>query len=194
MVISVDEINVVERYIILLLGVKDFEFVQNRAYLQREMYVLSHSFKELSVKTCYKSYFLGPYSVNVSDAITTLTNLKLIRMKTDRIELTVGGKHVFNTLKNITDEQTIQKIAESKVHLNDLSMHELSAIIHFSYLFDNNATKTLNDDDVLKSRRQIAVSLYQKNKVGAQKAADIAGESLKDFLENFKTANYQNAA
>ena len=183
-----------ERHIVLLLGVKDFEPVQNRAYLQREMYVLSHSFQELSVKTDYKPYLLGPYSITVVDAITTLTNLKLIRMKTGRIELTSDGKHVFNMLKNITDEQTIQKIAESKVHLNDLSTHELSAIIHFSYLSDSDEAKALNDDDVLKNRRQIAVSLYKKNKVSVQKAADIAGESLKDFLEKFKTANYQNAA
>ena len=191
MVAVIDDLDIVERYMILLLGVKDFEPVRNRAYLQREMYVMSQMFENLSVKTNYQPYFLGPYSATVSGSITSLTNLELIRMKTDRIELTRSGKQCFTMLKNIANEQTIQKIAESKVYLNDLSTDELSVIIHFSYLSKH---ETLNDEDVLKSRKQIAVSLYQKNKVDAQKAADIAGETLKDFLANFKTANYQHAA
>lgn len=191
MVAVIDDLDIVERYMILLLGVKDFEPVLNRAYLQREMYVMSQMFENLSVKTNYQPYFLGPYSATVSGSITSLTNLELIRMKTDRIELTRSGKQCFTMLKNIANEQTIQKIAESKVYLNDLSTDELSVIIHFSYLSKH---ETLNDEDVLKSRKQIAVSLYQKNKVDAQKAADIAGETLKDFLANFKTANYQHAA
>ena len=187
---TIKNIGPVERYIILLLGVKDFEPVQNRAYLQREVYILSHSFRELSVKTRYQAYFLGPYSIAVSDAIASLIDKKLATMKTDRIELTVDGKRTFNMLKVKTDTRTIQKIADSKIYLNDLSTDELSAIIHFSYLSGND---TLNDNDLLKSRRHVAVSLYQKNKISAEKASEIAGETLKDFLANFKTANYQMA-
>ena len=185
----IKNLGTVERYIILLLGVKDFEPVQNRAYLQREIYILSHSFQELSVKTRYQAYFLGPYSIAVSDAIASLIDKKLATMKTDRIELTIDGKRTFNMLKVKTDTRTIQKIADSKIYLNDLSTDELSAIIHFSYLSGND---TLNDD-LLKSRRHVAVSLYQKNKISVEKASEIAGETLKDFLANFKTANYQMA-
>ena len=187
---TIENIDTIEKYIILLLGVKDYESVQNRAYIQREIYVLSRSFLDLKSKSDYKPYFLGPYSIHVSNAIITLTEMGLVRMKTCRIELTDDGRSVFNALKDTMNEQTIRSIAKAKIHLNDLSTHELSAIIHFSYLAEDG---DLNDEDLQKSRKSVAMSLYQKHKVDAQKAADIAGESLEKFLANFKTATYGHA-
>ena len=55
------------------------------------MYVLSHSFQELSVKTDYKPYLLGPYSITVADAGADPSRMRPIK-STCFLGREVGGR------------------------------------------------------------------------------------------------------
>lgn len=40
--------------------------------------------------------------------------------------------------------------------------------------------------DIMQNRKQLAVSLYKKDKISAQKAAEISGEDFEDFFAHLK--------
>ena len=87
-------------------------------------------------------------------------------------------------LKKNSEEKVIQKIKEFKGFLNDLTKDELLAFTYFSYPSQNELEKeSIEYKDLIPKRKRLAISMYQKGKISAQKAAQIAGEHLEDFLE-----------
>ena len=151
------------------------------------MYVLQNLFTELADETDYEPYFLGPYSEIVANEAEHLKDSDLIRAEPGKFELTSDGKKVFDILKNRSNKEKIQKIEEFKELFNDLTKDELLAFIYFSYPSQNELEKeSIEYADLLQKRRNIAISLYQKDKISAQKAAQIAGEPLEDFLQELK--------
>lgn len=78
------------------------------------------------------------------------------------------------------DEEKLKLIDEVKEWLNDLSDDELTALIYFS--FPEMAVESRELERIRRKRRMLAASLYAKGKVSLEKAADIAGMSLVDFM------------
>ena len=184
---KIEQLNYVDKFILLLLGAKNSESIPGPTHLQKEMYVLQNLFTELADETDYEPYFLGPYSEIVANEAEHLNDSDLIRAEPGKFELTSDGKKVFDILKNKSNKEKIQKIEEFKDLFNDLTKDELLAFIYFSYPSQNKLEKeSIKYADLLQKRRKIAISLYQKDKISAQKAAQIAGEPLEDFLQELK--------
>lgn len=184
---KIEQLNYVDQFILLLLGAKNSESIPGPIHLQKEMYVLQNLFTELADETDYEPYFLGPYSEIVANEAEHLKDSDLIRAEPGKFELTSDGKKVFDILKNRSNKEKIQKIEEFKELFNDLTKDELLAFIYFSYPSQNELEKeSIEYADLLQKRRNIAISLYQKDKISAQKAAQIAGEPLEDFLQELK--------
>ena len=184
---KIEQLNYVDQFILLLLGAKNSESIPSPTHLQKEMYVLQNLFTELADETDYEPYFLGPYSEIVANEAEHLNDSDLIRTEPGKFELTSDGKKVFDILKNKSNKEKIQKIEEFKELFNDLTKDELLAFIYFSYPSQNELEKeSIEYADLLQKRRKIAISLYQKDKISAQKATQIAGEPLEDFLQELK--------
>ena len=183
---KIEQLNDVDRFILLLLGAKNFESIPGPMHFQKEMYLLQNIFPKLTDETDYEPYFLGPHSEIIADKAEQLASSDLIKAELGKLELTLDGKKVFNILKKSSKEE-IKKIEEIKEFLNDLTNDELLAFIYFSYPSQGELEKeSIEYKNLLPKRKKLAISMYQKGKLSAQKAAQIAGEYLEDFLKELK--------
>ena len=184
---KIDYLNEVDKYIILLLGAKKGEPVKGPLWLQKEMFVIQDLYPELGEETDFEPYFLGPHSEIVQNEAEELRNSKFIDVVNRRFQLSKKGKEVFNILKH-SYEDKLPKILEFKEILNDLERDELLAFIYFSYPSPEELEKeSIEYKELLPKREKLAVSLYLKDKISAQKAAQIAGKDIDSFLEKLKT-------
>lgn len=187
---KIEQLNRVDRFILLLLGAKNSEPIPGPIHLQKEMYLLQKLFPKLADETDYEPYFLGPYSEIVSDEVEQLASSGMVSAKPGRIELTPDGNKAFGIMKEKSSEKEMQKVEEFKELLNDLTKDELLAFIYFSYPSQNELEKeSIEYIDLLTKRPRLALSMYRKGKISAQKAAQIADKHLEDFLEGLKTWN-----
>ncbi len=184
---KMEHLNEVDRFILLLAGANDQKSIPGPLWLQKEMYVLQNMYPELEDDTDFEPYFLGPHSDIVEDEAEELKNSNLITIEKGQIKLTNDGKKVFQLLKK-KYEPKIEKISEFKEMLNDLPKNELLAFIYFSYPSPEELEKeSIEYQHLLPKRKQLAISLFLKDKISAQKAAQIAGVNFQDFVENLKT-------
>lgn len=182
-----EKLNVVAKFIILLLGEKNSEPIPGPLHLQKEMFLLQGTIPKLADKIDYKSDFSGPHSDIVSNQIDRLVSLGIINVKYDKIELTQYGLQVVDILKEKIDEEDAKIIKDFKEFLNDLTKDELLAFIYFAYPYTVELEKESDEYlDLLSKRKNIALSMYYKDKIGVQKAAELSGEYLGDFLKELK--------
>ena len=180
----VEQLNTVGKFVLLLLGANDSEPVPSNIHFQKEMYLLQKLFPELADETDYEPYFLGPYSEIVDSEAEELKSSGLIQIVSGKFRLTSEGEKIHSVVKQGSNAKEIQKSEEFKEFLNDLTKDELLAFIYFSYPSTEEFEKeSIEYEDLLPKRRRLAVSMYQKGKISAQKAAQIAGAYLEDMLE-----------
>lgn len=184
---KIAQLNEVDRFILLLLGAKKSEPVPGPIHLQKEMFLLQNMFPELADETDFEPYFLGPHSEIVADEAEQLKMSGLIKADPGSIKLTSEGKSAFEALLKKSDKNEICKIEEFKEFLNDLSKDELLAFIYFGYPLTDLAKESIEYKELLPRRKKLAISLYRKDKLSAQRAAQIAGEDLEDFLKQLKS-------
>jgi hypothetical protein len=186
---KIEQLNEVDKFILLLLGAKDSEPVPGQIHLQKEMYLLQNVFPQLQDETDFEPYFLGPHSEIVANEEEELQRSNLIDVRGGQIRLTSDGKSVFQELIKRADKKEFEKIQEFKDFLNDLSKDELLAFIYFSYPSPEELEKeSIEYKELLPKRKRLAISMYKKDKISAQKAAQIAGMDLEDFLKELKRA------
>ncbi len=190
---KIEHLNCSGRFILLLLGAKDCEPVPSSLHLQNEMYLLQNLFPELADEACYEPHRLGPHSEIVENEAVRMEITGLTSARDGRLELTPDGRRAAAALKSRSGITIIQKIEEFKEFLNDLTKDELLAFICFSYPSQNKSEKESAEyKDLLSKRKKLAASMHQKGKISAQKAAEIAGECLGDFLKELKIAIYED--
>ena len=186
---KIEQLNHVDRFILLLLGTKNAEPVPGPVHLQKEMYLLQNLFPELADEADYEPNFLGPYSEAVAGGAERLASSDLTRAGPKGFELTPDGKKVFDILKKGSSEEEVRKAGEFKDLLNDLSVDELLTFVYFSYPSETGLEKESAEyRNLLPRRGKLAMSMYQREKISAQKAAQIAGMHLEDFLGGLKSA------
>lgn len=181
------DLNEVDKFLLLLLGAKDAEPVPDETHIQKEMYFMQNIFPKLAEELDYEPYLYGPESEIVSKRVEELEYSNLLKKDGKKIELTTHGKKIFEKLSDTVDKDVIQKITRFKEFLNDLTVYELLAFTYFTYESQEDLKKESDIYDELSSKRvKLAISMYKKDKISAQKAAQIAGKDLMGFLKELK--------
>ena len=68
-----------------------------------------------------------------------------------------------------------------------MSKDELLAFVYFAYPTQKDLeVESIEYKNLLQKRKRLAISMYKKDKISAQKAAEIAGESFEDFFDELK--------
>lgn len=184
---NLEEINTVDKFIILLAGAKESKPIPGPLHLQKEMYLLQNLFPDLATETDYEPYFMGRHSEVVEEELKELQLSGLIRSVNGPISLTSDGAMVLAKLKEKSDEKEIKKAEEFKDLLNDMTKDELLAFVYSSDPDQNELEKeSIEYKRVVQNRKRLAISMYKKDKISAQKAADIAGERFEDFFVELK--------
>lgn len=181
----IEQLNNVDKFILLLLGAKDSESVPGPLHLQKQMYQLQNLFPKLAAETDYELYMLGPHSDIVEYEVEELKSSGLIR--TSPLKLTPDGKEVFTMLKKRASKKENEKVEEFKDLLNDMTSDEILAFVYFTYPSQNDLKmESIEYEKLLPKRKRLAISMYQKGKISAQRAAEIAGERFEDFFDELK--------
>lgn len=186
---EIERLNEVDRFLILLVGAKEYESIPDTIHLQKGIYLLQKIFPDLAAETDYKPYFMGQYSEVVADELDELESAGLIKNASGSIKLTSDGSAASIRLRGRSSKKEIEEVEEFKDLLNDMTKEELLAFVCLS----DPAHEKLEEEstvykDVVRNRMRLAVSMYRKGKIGAQKAAEISGEDFENFFTRLKSA------
>ena len=176
------QMSTLGRFILLLAGVREGEPINSKTHLQKEMYILQKRFVELADEAGYEPDLAGPYSKAVEDEVECLESIKLIGKDRERVKLTADGRAVFDSIKRGMGED-LESIDELKETLNDLSKRELMALVYLPEPIKILEEESSEYEDVVRQREDLAMAMYEKDKISVQKAAQIAGMYLGDFLD-----------
>lgn len=185
-----EEYGVWGKYILALLYAKNKEPIVGSIKLQKELFLLSRSIKELRENDVFEAHFLGPYSEEIEeDVVGNLEVDGLIKISDKKgkiYALTSEGEHIARRIYENLPEKERRLVEWVKELLNDLENEEVLALIYFSY--PKMAKHSTKIDRILKKRRDLALSLYKKGKISLRKAAEIACIDQEKFTELLKEA------
>jgi predicted HTH domain antitoxin len=162
--------------------------VRGNLWLQKEMFLLSKNLEELKDLN-FNEHLFGPYSPLLQSIQKQFINSKLIQQPYDTgpILLTQKGERIAKRLWNSIHILTKNTLKEIKILLNDLDMWEVISFIYSSY------PETTTNSDVIdgynNNKIQSAIKLFIKEKVSLEKAANIAGKPIEEFIEILKKNN-----
>ena len=181
------QLNTVDKFILLLAGAQKGEPIPGRIHLQKEMYFLQRRFQDLGDEAGYEPYLIGPYSEMVKDEAEQLELSGLISEERGRFEITRDGRAAFDSISRTMGSE-LEGVEEIKELLNDMTKREVMALVYFSEPIKGLENESVEYEDLARRREDLAMSMYKKDKIGAQKAAHIAGMYLGDFIDKIKTS------
>ncbi len=185
----VDQLDAVERYLLLLLYAPDHtdkfaQPVRGRTWLQKEMFLLSKLTGELEEKTEYDPNIMGSYSQIVDEVEDQFYISEYEERLGDSMKLSLEGKRLAEEVWSGASEREKRIVAGVKTLLNDMSQLELLGFIYAEY--PETAVNSEKKAEVEARRLEIAISLFQKGKVPLEKAAQVAKQPTDAFLRELR--------
>jgi predicted HTH domain antitoxin len=185
----IDQLDTVERYLLLLLYAPDHTDVfarpvRGRTWLQKEMFLLSKLTGELEEKTEYDPNIMGSYSQIVDEVEDQFYISEYEERIGDSMKLSLEGKKLAEEVWLKANDREKRIVAGVKTLLNDMSQLELLGFIYTEY--PETAVNSEKKAEVEARRLEIAISLLQKGKVPLDKAAQVAKQSTNSFLQELK--------
>ncbi len=175
------DFDLVQRYILALLASHDRVRIPGKLWLQKELFLISKLRVRLAEEAEFVPYLRGPYSEIADDALEDLKRVGLVDFNKygGDIRLTPEGAKVAGELQRSLPPEVKTEVDDTKEFLNSVSEDELLVFTYFSY--PAMVTGSVVKDRAAKVRVARAVSLYEKEKVSLEKAAELAGLSLAQF-------------
>ena len=176
-----EDLDIVQRYILALLGSHNAERVPAKLWLQKELFLLSKLRENLSNKTDFVPYLKGPYSDVAEGALSDLRNMGFVEFDNygSDIRLTPKGRASAADLALKMPPEVKKEVDDIKGFLNSLSEDELLVFTYYSY--PETVTDSVVKERIAKVREPRAFALYRRGKVSLEKAAELAGLSLPEF-------------
>ncbi|NCN69298.1 MAG: hypothetical protein GW779_06130 [Candidatus Altiarchaeum hamiconexum] len=162
------EIEVIERYIILLLGVVDRP-VPSLEHLQKELFILSQANPKIANFIVFEKHYEGPYSVDTADLINNpVYHIGAYqRDREGKSWLTSKGKKDYdNLVKDHSDEPKFKEMLGMMKMIRELydklSKEELLFLVYTTY--PEYRQKSRISDELLlpQKREEIARRLLEK--------------------------------
>ena len=179
----INNLSITQKYIILLLHANNDRSLQGKLWLQKILFLISQNIEELNEDADFEEDLLGPYSEIVAEEFDQLISEKIIKKKFPH-DLSIYGKTIANNLEREISIEEKQIIEHMKDFLNDLTDDELLGFIYFSY--PEFTQESIKYDKIKKNRIDIAISLYEKNKISLGKAALISDLNQEELIRRLK--------
>lgn len=167
-------------FAIILIGINNFNAIKGKTWFQKELFLISNNLEPLQEEADFKPDYMGPYSEEAKEALDVLEAYNIVKYSGSSIKLTDLGKGVYNEIIGSFSNEEIEIIRDFKDLLNDMDYYDLLGFIYFTYPEYIDESFVLKE--ILPRRRNIAYSLFSKNKVSLEKAAEIAGIPIEEFL------------
>lgn len=175
-----EDMSELQKYIVMLLNAKNQEPIKGHLWFQKELFLIAKNIKELQEEASFDSDMFGPYSENAQEQLDDLEMDEVIIKEGNKIYLSKVGSQIAQMIERKTHKQILELIAEFKILLNDLDKDEILTFIYFTY--PDLTEESLIKDKIMKKRKEVAIKLYKKGKISLQRAAELAGEPLEQFV------------
>lgn len=173
------ELNNAEKIVLLLLATQNEQAVPGNLWLQKQIFLIAEELPALAEYLDYEPHLQGPFSETVNNIADNLQYLGLVKRSRRGLELTESGSNSAKRIMSGSDAELISQIQSAKNLLNDLSKDEM--LVYIYYTFPQMTTSSWEKEDLQEKRVSAAKSLYLRNKVDLEKAADLAGVSRSKF-------------
>ena len=175
--------DALDALIIAVLFSNNSEPIKGRLWLQKIVFVLDRNIEQ--IKAIFDGYYIGPYSERVTLALERFIGSGYVDITSSgKIFLTDKGKELASSIiKKITKEK-YDLINEVKEFLNGMNRIELIAFTYST--FPEYTDKSDVYEEYLRTRLQASISLYKKGKISLEKASEIAGIPLVEYIKIIK--------
>lgn len=176
--IKMDGQEVIERHLILLLGVRDMP-IKSDLYLQKEMFILSNSKEELKEELNFEKHYYGPYSQLLQGILIKPSYIKdPFDFDGNRIFLSENGKEEYQKMveKYSEDKKFIKLLLSLKLIrelYDNLSSNELLFLIYATYpkyIELSNIAKEIIEDPL---RSRIVEGLFSKGIISNERYREL---------------------
>ncbi len=171
-----DEFEVIERYLILLLGAINRP-IPSSLHLQKELFVLSQSWASIQKFLKFLKHYKGPYSPEIQDLIESPMHYPdAFQVESGKICLTENGRQIYKALvqhhgNNPKFRRFLQALKLVRTLYDRLSRDELLLLIYLTY--PEYTEKSEEFDRVMRRRKMLARSLLNKGLITEQRYKEI---------------------
>jgi uncharacterized protein YwgA len=180
--VSVDKLGQLPLLILYAINATDGKAV-NEVHLQKIMFQTMKILKADPEDAGYRAHYYGPYSDVIKEEEKSLESLGFITEKNNRMEISESVKDEVSKIKPPSEEAgfKIKMVAEDLSKLeNDellLMIYSDDLELHDGKYLENSKVK----DKIMGNRITIAIGMYRSNKVSLERAAELAGTTVRDL-------------
>lgn len=175
----VPKLNPVQKYALLYAEAKARQPVRGKLWYQKGLFLLAQKSPDLANELAYEPSLMGPLSDSLDWNLDQLESVGML-VRTDSKYLTTRfGDECARLLRKEFDSSELAHMEEIKDLLNDLPRDELLALVYALYPLMTVESQELAR--ILPKRKDLAVSLYGRGKVGLELGARIANLSVQEF-------------
>jgi hypothetical protein len=174
-----DNVEVIERYIILLLGVRDRP-IPTATHVQKELFALTRANPRMAERIPFDRHHLGPYS----DDVKSISRNPIYHRdayvvdENNRLHLTDGGRAVFDDLVsgNSADPRFKELLAIMTMVrdlYDDLTVDEVLFLVYVTY--GEYTERSSRAEDLLSpsARRRLSKSLLRKGAITSKRYEEL---------------------
>lgn len=174
-----DSVEVIERYIILLLGVRDRP-IPTATHVQKELFALTRANPRMAERIPFDRHYLGPYSEDVrSISMEPIYHSDAYVMdERNRLHLTDGGREVFDRLvsDNSGDprfQELLAMMAMVRDLYDDLTVDEVLFLVYVTYGEYTERSSRARELLSPSARRRLASSLLEKGAITSERYVEL---------------------
>jgi predicted HTH domain antitoxin len=182
-----EEFTLLEKIILVLLYLNRNNQKIDKLKLTKMIFLISYDIKELREELDFKIYRTEIYDQNINDILDGLKQDGFIKIKNKYIVLTEKGIEEAEKIFKEFSKKEIDILEEVLDLFNGITNDEILAVFYFKVPGFSELTGPLLR--IIKNRKKLAISLYQKGKISIEAASEIAGMNIKDFMELLKKKN-----
>ena len=176
-----EDLSEVKKNLLLLLSANSCKPINGKLWYQKELFLLAKNNKKLEEGADFEAYFLGPYSELAEAEMEELVQLGVVRNVGSTYILTDIGKEIAHSVLKETSKSELVLVEDVKNFFSTLSKDQLLLFIYLSY--PEMAEDSIEFKELLPRRKEIAISMYRQGKISVGKAAELAGVSVSEMIE-----------
>lgn len=166
---------------IILLAAANAEPIRGRLKLQKLMYLVADRTEKIKEQCSYDADNYGPYSEVVDEEARYLEQMGILTSGPGEIALTKMGKEIARELNQHENKETLTVLDRYKEFLNDMTSKELLTYIYLAY--PDMTGESLEYERLKPDMERHIMSLIKKEKITAQLAAELLGQTLNYIIE-----------
>lgn len=171
--------NESKKYMLLLFNALNEKPIKNKINIMKMLFFISLNVPSLEKEFKFEPDNYGPSSDVVERNLESLNQENFLKEGHDGFQLNKLGKEYLNS-RNFEDIDN-ELIEDMKSLFDGLTSDEVCALTYFT--FPETTSESLILDKIIKNRKKLALKLYEKNKISAEKASEIAGIPLIEWYE-----------